>query len=143
MQQCLQSSCENPGNVSCKINKVNWSPSLLASKSQHLCWAIWNCCLHLLTFADDSQQLSRLLGAADGTDNMSLNGNLGRSPGDADAHSTGHTGHMSLGYTHILEGGHHPAWGAPSFLSPGFHQRVMTHASLCSQQGSSAYHQRS
>lgn len=38
------------------------------------------------------------------TDNMSLGSNAGRSP----AHSTAHT---PLGYTQILEGGRHPAWG--------------------------------
>ena len=69
--------------------------------------------------ADDLAQLPGLFEAADVTDNMSLTSNTGHSPRDADAHSTGHTGHMSLGYTHILEGGHHPAWGAPfSFLPP-------------------------
>ena len=64
-----------------------------------------------LLCADDIEQLPGLFGAADVTDNMSLNSNTGHSPRDADAHNTGH---MSLGYTHILEGGHHPAWGEPS-----------------------------
>lgn len=60
--------------------------------------------------ADEDQELSGLFGAGDLTDNMSLTGNTGHSPLDATAHSTSH---MSVGYTQVLEGGHHPAWGEP------------------------------
>ncbi|CAL5226958.1 g9843 [Coccomyxa viridis] len=60
---------------------------------------------------DDFEELPGLFGTSDVTDNMSLNSNTGHSPRDADAQTTGHTGHLSLGYTNILEGGHHPAWG--------------------------------
>lgn len=58
--------------------------------------------------ADDDQQLSGMFGGADATENMSLNSNTEHSPRDATAHSTGH---ITLGYTQILEGGRHPAWG--------------------------------
>ena len=41
---------------------------------------------------------------------MSLTSSARRSPRDATWHSASH---MSLGYTQILEGGHHPTWGMP------------------------------
>lgn len=58
--------------------------------------------------ADEDQQLSGLFGPGDLIDTMSLTSNTGHSPRDATAHSTSH---MSVGYTQVLEGGHHPAWG--------------------------------